>query len=93
MLAEKINATEALRLGLVDHVVDEAGVSAYDVALAWAYRIAGNSRASVRSFLALDRAWRGGDGGNTVVAAETRLFGELWGGEDFQRVLDDWRDR
>ena len=93
LLAEKIDAPEALRLGLVDRVVEPGSAEAE--ALRWAARIAGNARGSVRGFLALDRELRhedDGDGGD-VATLETRLFGELWEGETFQHVLAEWRGR
>lgn len=90
LLAETVDADEALRLGLVDRVAP-AG-RAVDEAAAWAQRIAATSPASTRAILELARAVsRGPD--DAVVAVETRLFGELWEGEDFRRVLDEWRRR
>lgn len=94
MLAEKIDAQEALRLGLVDQVVEG---SALEKALEWADRMTHNSRGSIRGFLAFDRAWRATPQETTaqqrLVAEETSLFGELWSGEDFQQTLADWRER
>lgn len=88
--AETIDAAEALRLGLVDRVVAPEGLM--DETLALARAIAGNSRGSVRGFLELSRAAEGKDR-ETVVALETRLFGELWDGERFQSRLEERRRR
>ncbi len=46
----------------------------------------------MRAILELDRAVARGPE-DAVVAVETRLFGELWEGEEFRRVLDEWRRR
>lgn len=81
LLAATIDAGEALRLGLVDRVVDRQRLM--DEADTWARTIAAQPPAAVRAVLELD-----GD-----AERETRLFGELWSGEDFRRVLDEWRRR
>lgn len=90
LLAETIDADEALRLGLVDRVVPRERLM--DEASSWAERIAAQPPSAVRSILELDHAIASaGDG--TVAELETRLFGELWSGGDFRRVLEEWRSR
>ncbi len=91
LLAETITSDEALRLGLVDRVVPRGQVD--EEAVAWGERIAAVSSASVRSFLELDRTIRTAAPEEVVVETETRLFGELWDGEDFRRSHDDWLRR
>jgi len=81
LLAATIDAGEALRLGLVDRVVEPERLM--DEAESWARTIAAQPASAVRAMLELD-----GD-----AERETRLFGELWSGEDFRRVLDEWRRR
>lgn len=90
LMAETVGAEEALRLGLVDRIVPADRL--LDEAMAWAERIASCSAASVRAILELDKAIRSGDE-ETAVAAETRLFGELWEGDDFRRALGEWKER
>lgn len=90
LMAETVGAEEALRLGLVDRIVPADRLM--DEALVWAERIASSSAASVRAILELDRAIRRGDE-EAAVATETRLFGELWEGEDFRRHLGEWNER
>ena len=90
LLAESVDTDEALRLGLVDRVVEPEEVM--DEALAWAQRIASNSAASVRAILELDRSVRR-DSEDEIVATETRLFAELWEGKDFRRALGEWSAR
>ncbi len=90
LLAETLEVDEALRLGLVDRVAERDALM--DEAMAWARRIASHSPAAVRALLELDRAV-GRDDEAAVVETETRLFAELWGGDDFQRVLEEWRQR
>lgn len=81
LLSATIDAGEALRLGLVDRVVEPGRLM--DEAESWARTIAAQPAPAVRALLELD-----GD-----AEQETRRFGELWSGEDFRRVLEDWRRR
>lgn len=89
LLAETVPSDEALRLGLVDRVVPRGLV--VEKAVAWGDRIADVSPASVRAFLELDRTLRNRP--HEAAEVETRLFGELWDGEDFRRSHDDWLRR
>lgn len=91
LLAETVDAEEALRLGLVDRVVERG--RAFDACLEWGERIAGNSAASIGAILELDHTIQRHGHGPEAAAVESRLFGELWDGEDFQRTLERWRRR
>lgn len=88
LTAETLDAAEALRIGLVDRVVEAQDLE--EEAFALAGQIAANSQESVQAFLdlarAVDRA-----GNDRATARETDLFGRCWEGEDFRRRLSEWR--
>lgn len=84
LTAERIDAAEALRIGLIDRVVspDELMSAAFDLE----HRICENSSRAIRSFLELSNQIHRVDF-DTTVSYETKLFGDCWVGEDFRRAL------
>ncbi|MEM7354022.1 MAG: enoyl-CoA hydratase/isomerase family protein [Acidobacteriota bacterium] len=91
LTAKTIEAGEAQRLGLVDHIVDE-GERLMDEALSLAQQIAANSRRSVAAFLELARVYEH-DGASAAEQRERELFGEAWVGEQFRRQVEAWKAR
>jgi enoyl-CoA hydratase/carnithine racemase len=83
--AEKIDATEALRIGLVGEVVPKGQV--LTKALERAALMAKNSRAVIaaqkRAIMAVRRAFRG-----TSIDLERAVFAELWGGPAHLAAID-----
>jgi enoyl-CoA hydratase/carnithine racemase len=87
LTAEKVDAAEARRIGLVGEVVPTG--SARSRAIAQVNRIADNSRAAVaamkRALLDVRGALRGGAG-----AIERKAFTERWNGPDHRKALDSF---
>lgn len=84
LTSERIDAREALRIGLVDEVVEPG--RELDAALGLAGRIARNPPGAVRAFLELVRAT---DVDETQAAErETELFGERWTSPEFRQLLE-----
>jgi len=85
--AEKIGADEALRIGLVNEVVDTGASRAR--AVARVNRIADNPRTSVaalkRSLREIRQARRG-----ESLAREGAIFSEMWGKPDHQRAMSEF---
>jgi enoyl-CoA hydratase/carnithine racemase len=84
LAGERINAQEALRIGLVDQVVEPEMLLL--AALDLAKRINQNSRAAVEAFLELAALSETADW-ETVRKFETEKFADLWVGEDFQSFV------
>jgi enoyl-CoA hydratase/carnithine racemase len=82
---EKIDAADAMRIGLVNEVVPRGG--ARDRALARIARIADNPRTTVaamkRTLREVREARRGG-----AIERERAVFSERWGAPDHQRAMD-----
>ncbi len=91
LTADRIDAAEARRLGLVDVLVDEPG-SLMDEALGLARRIAANAPEAVAAFLDLARTYEA-DGAAAARQREAELFAERWVGERFRRKVAAWADR
>jgi enoyl-CoA hydratase/carnithine racemase len=84
LTGEEIRAPEALRIGLVDEVVDADAIQ--DAALAAARRLVAHPEGAVRAMLELVRAWdEARDAG--LVELETRLFADRWTSPEWRRVL------
>lgn len=90
LTAETIDAAEARRIGLVDHVTSPETL--LDDALALASQIIANPPDATRAFLELARAIAQ-NGPEAAVETETRLFVDCWVGEDFRGRLADWEKR
>jgi enoyl-CoA hydratase len=88
--AEKIDAAEALRLGMVNEVVPRGAARAR--AIAQVARIADNPRTTVA---ALKRALHGVREARRGGAAETEreVFSERWGGADHRDAMNAFRSR
>jgi len=85
LAGEKINAEEALRIGLIDQVV--AAEELLPAALNLAALINRNSRAAIEGFLELAALSETADW-ETVRRFETEKFADLWVGEDFQEFVE-----
>lgn len=85
LAGEKINAEEALRIGLIDQVV--AADELLPAALSLAALINRNSRAAIEGFLELAALSETADW-ETVRNFETEKFADLWVGDDFQEFVE-----
>ncbi|AUX25552.1 enoyl-CoA hydratase [Sorangium cellulosum] len=90
LTAEKIDAAEALRIGLVNEVVPTG--AARGRAIAQVNRIADNPRTTVaamkRSLCKVREALRA-----SAVEVERRAFAEQWNGPDHRRAMDAFLNR
>jgi enoyl-CoA hydratase/carnithine racemase len=82
---EKIDAAEAMRIGLVNEVVARGG--ARDRALARIARIADNPRTTVAAMKRTLREVREARRG-AAIERERAVFSERWGAPDHQRAMD-----
>jgi enoyl-CoA hydratase/carnithine racemase len=90
LTGERIDAGEALRIGLVDRVVAPGELLEASTRLAG---VVGEQPATaVRAFLELASIAEG-DVSDSPVDRETELFGDLWIGEDFRTVLSRFSKR
>lgn len=89
LTAERIDAAEALRIGLVDRVVPAAEL--LEEALKLAGSVAQQPADAVRAFLEL--ASRFSDGDREAVIREAESFADLWLGNDFRAVLSRFERR
>ncbi len=89
LTAETLNAQEALRVGLVDALVD-ASDGLMDEAMRLAGSICANAESSVASFLELVRTYER-EGREAADRRETELFGQCWVGEHFRRRVSEWK--
>lgn len=87
LVGERINAQEALRIGLIDQVVEPEML--LPAALELANRINQNSRAAVEAFLELAALAETADW-ETVRKFETEKFADLWVGEDFRKFVHQY---
>jgi enoyl-CoA hydratase len=90
LTAERIDAAEALRIGLVNEVVPKGG--ARSRAIAQVNRIADNPRTTIA---ALKRAIRGVREARrgTGLDLEREAFSERWGGPDHRKAMDEFLSR
>ena len=89
LTADRIDAAEDLRVGLVESVVAPERLMAE--ALGLARRIAGNAPESVAAFLDLARTYER-DGGRAAERREAELFAQGWVGEHFRRKVTQWSE-
>jgi enoyl-CoA hydratase/carnithine racemase len=87
LTAERIDAAEALRIGLVDRIVPPEKLM--DESLTLARTIGRHSPDPIRAFLELARLVDGGDL-DAAVQRETELFGDCWVSEDFRQIVSDF---
>ena len=85
--AEKIDAEEALRVGLVSEIVDTG--AARGRAIAMVNRIADNPRVSVAALKRALREIRQARRGDAFVR-EGVIFAEMWGKPDHQRAMNEF---
>ncbi len=90
LTADSIDAVEALRIGLVDELVEPEQLM--DEAMDLARRIAANAPESIAAFLDLARTWER-DGDAAAERREAELFGRGWVGEHFRRKVAEWAGR
>lgn len=90
LTAQTIDAEEALRVGLVDQVVEPGEVMPEAIALA--RQIAANAGHSIRAFLDLARAAER-DAEEALTEAETRLFSDCWEGDHFRLKVAEWEEQ
>jgi enoyl-CoA hydratase/carnithine racemase len=90
LTAERIDAGEALRIGLVDRVVPSEELMSEAVDLA--RRVNQNPAGAIQAFLELARWIDRGDM-EVAVERETELFGDRWVSEDFRRIVSEFLDR
>jgi enoyl-CoA hydratase len=83
--AEKITADEALRMGLVNAVVEPG--TARDTAVARVNRIADNPRSTVASLKRALREVRQARRGDAL-SRERAIFAQMWGAPDHRAALD-----
>ncbi len=88
LTAETLDASEALRLGLVDAVV-ESPDRLMDEALGLARSISANAESSVSAFLELVRTYEL-EGVAAADDRETELFSDCWVGDPFRRRVAEW---
>lgn len=90
LTADRIDAAEALRIGLVNEVVPRGGARARAVTLV--NRIADNPRTTVaalkRAIFQVREARRGGS-----VDLEREVFSLRWGGADHRKAMDEFLSR
>jgi enoyl-CoA hydratase/carnithine racemase len=91
LTAETIDAAEALRVGLIDRVVEPERLR--EEAMALAAGIGAQPAAAISAFLELDRVIAASLTEAEAEEAETRLFARLWTEEDFRSRLADWQNR
>jgi len=87
LAGERIDAAEALRIGLIDQVVEAQEL--LPAALSLAKLVNQNSRAAVEAFLELAALSETADW-ETVRRFETEKFADLWVGEDFRTFVDKY---
>ncbi len=94
LTADTIDASEALRIGLINSVVSMDGLMAE--ALDLAARIACNPPNAIAAMLDLAQTIETGDSTvnhTKITARETELFGDCWEREYFQAKLTAWSAR
>lgn len=89
LAGERIDAAEALRIGLIDQVVE--AVELLPTALNLAKLINQNPRPAVEAFLELAALSETGDR-ETLREFETQRFADLWMGEDFRAFIERYWD-
>lgn len=89
LAGERIDAAEALRIGLIDQVVDAWEL--LPAALNLAKLINRNPRPAVEAFLELAALSETGDW-ETLREFETQRFADLWMGEDFRAFVERYLD-
>ncbi len=90
LTGEVLNAAEAMRIGLVDQVVEPGAV--LDAALALARQIAANPNSAVRAIKRQVNAGAG-LGGEAAVEFEADSFARTWISEDHLKAVAAWKQR
>lgn len=90
LTGEALPAPEALRLGVIDQVIDGDDFDAEAMALAG--RIAGNAPLATRTVVEVERARRTSSGTEVIEMAHGRLE-ELFASEDFKEGLAAFREK
>lgn len=89
LTSERIDAAEALRIGLVDSVSQPEQLQA--AAMDLAKKVSRHSPAVIASILELARLHYKDDIGNAV-ERETELFGDRWTSDEFRKAIDEFQN-